>query len=73
MHHRLFRSRGGLWTPSNVILLCPEHHLDTTNERLGGTGLNCQSWESPNEVPVEVWYEDGAVFLDDEGGYRLIG
>ena len=70
MHHRLFRSHGGGWVPSNIILLCLSCHHNTTDERLAGFGLNCRSWEKPEIVPVWTWYA-GFVLLDDEGGYTV--
>jgi len=74
-HHRKFRSRGGLWTPANVLLLCRDCHAAATDEApwVAHTGLNVHTWEDPDQVPVKVWYEDAAVLLDDLGGYSLAG
>lgn len=68
-HHRLFRSHGGLWVPSNIVMLCQGCHAATTDEQLTGAGLNVRTGEVPAEVPVYIWYA-GFVLLDDDGGYR---
>lgn len=70
-HHRQFRSRGGLWIPSNLVLICRACHSDATDEApwVTGTGLNVHSFEVPQEVPVRLWYA-GMVLLDDGGGYK---
>lgn len=72
LHHRQFRSRGGVWIPSNVVLLCHLCHLGATNEApwIEGTGLNVHSWEEPTEVPVQLWHTVNPVFLDDDGGWE---
>lgn len=70
-HHRKFRSRGGLWTPANVILLCAWHHQETTDEKWPESGLNVGTWEDPTLVPVKVWYAEEMVLLDNEGGFTL--
>lgn len=72
-HHRQFRSRGGVWVPSNVLAICSGCHLDATDELpfILGTGLNVHSWEEPADVPVTVWYEDEPVLLDDAGTYSI--
>lgn len=69
-HHRQFRSRGGLWVPSNVMLICNKCHVDATNEApwIPGSGLNVHSYEEPTEVPVKLWHV-GLVMLDDEGTF----
>jgi 5-methylcytosine-specific restriction endonuclease McrA len=69
-HHRQFRSRGGLWVPSNIVLLCHDCHEGATDEApwVSGSGLNVHVWEEPTEVPVRLWYA-GRVLLDDDGGY----
>lgn len=71
-HHRKFRSRGGQWTPANVILLCNACHVSATNETIAANmgGLNVQSWQDPKSVGVALWHQDFKVLLDDEGGYR---
>lgn len=73
-HHRQFRSRGGLWTPSNVVLLCHDCHEGATDEApwVTGTGLNVHTWEDPREIPVRLWYVNGLVLLDDVGGYTVV-
>lgn len=69
-HHRQFRSRGGLWIPSNVILICSSCHLSATDEApwVQGCGLNVHSFEEPSLVPVDLWHA-GAVLLDDCGTF----
>ena len=68
-HHRQFRSRGGVWVPSNVVLICRDCHADATDEApwVTGTGLNVHSFEEPTEVPVRLWYAEGYALLDDNG------
>jgi hypothetical protein len=73
MHHRQFRSRRGLWVPSNILLLCLECHSGAGGERLWAQtrGWNVHSWEDPQDVPVKVWWSDAMIYLDNEGGYGL--
>lgn len=68
LHHRQFRSRQGLWVPSNILLLCPACHLMATDEKTS-PGVNVHSWEDPLAVPVQLWYVDAPVYLDNRGGY----
>lgn len=70
-HHRQFRSRGGVWVPSNVVLICRDCHEDATDEApwVQGSGLNVHSFEEPTEVPVRLWYADGWALLDDDGNW----
>lgn len=68
LHHRRFRSRQGGWTPANIMLLCPQHHLAATEER-AIQGVNVHSYEEPEWVPVKLWYTDSPVLLDNVGGY----
>lgn len=67
-HHRQFRSRGGLWVPSNILLLCEWDHMKATDER-AAPGVNVSQFGDPRTVPVQLWYTDEPVCLDDEGGY----
>ena len=71
MHHRKFRSRGGGWTPSNVIGLCHLCHVGATQEMdwARQAGLNVHTFEDPAKVAVQLWYTDAPVCLDDAGGY----
>jgi len=73
-HHRQFRSRGGLWVPSNILLLCSTCHNGATRERLWANlaGLNVHTWQTPAEVPVKLWWSDVEVLLDDEGGWTPV-
>jgi 5-methylcytosine-specific restriction endonuclease McrA len=72
MHHRRFRSRGGLWVPSNVILLCKRCHDGAGGELLWAQfrGYNVHTWEDTTQVPVQLWWSDRPVLLDDVGGVR---
>lgn len=72
-HHRQFRSRGGTWVPSNVILICGDCHRAATDEApwVHGSGLNVHSFEEPSEVPVRLWHS-GEVLLDDAGGFTRL-
>lgn len=74
-HHRQFRSRGGLWIASNVILLCRRHHHMVTvcpDSWAADEGLSVSQWAKPQEVAVRVWYVEGFVLLDDDGGYTKV-
>lgn len=70
-HHRQFRSRGGLWIPSNVILLCGSCHVETTAERHPSIGLNVATWEVAAAVTVTLWWWDELVYLRDDGSIGL--
>lgn len=74
LHHRQFRSRGGPWVTSNIVLLCRTCHVAATDEApwMQGAGLNVHTWEDPADVPVKLWYEDRPVLLDDLGGYTVV-
>lgn len=68
LHHRQFRSRGGGWTPANILLLCPGCHLAATEER-APAGVNVSAFSDPRKVAVKLWYTDKPVCLDNAGGY----
>lgn len=56
-HHRRNRSQGGLWTPSNGLQLCREHHAmvtDTGGRRaeFEASGWIVPSHADPARVPV---------------------
>lgn len=73
-HHRQFRSRGGDWRPSNIILLCGQcHHLVTVcqNGWAREQGLWVSQWAKPEEVSVLTWY-GGFVLLDNHGGWTKV-
>lgn len=69
-HHRRFRSRGGDWTPANILLLCGPCHHAATNEHPTATadGLNVSSSDDPTDIPVRVWHT-GLVYLNNHGEY----
>lgn len=73
MHHRKFRSRGGLWLPSNILGLCPKCHDLATNESwlAQQRGLNVSTYENSTVIPVKLWHMDEPVLLDDLGGYKV--
>lgn len=73
MHHRKYRSRGGLWTPSNVVALCPDCHRKVTVQPRwsADVGLAVSQFARAIDVPVEVWYSRNRVLLDDAGGYYV--
>ena len=69
-HHRKNRSQGGLWAPSNGLLVCAKDHEHITEHpayavKLGYTVL---SHQEPHQVPVNTVH--GYVLLDDMGGTR---
>lgn len=75
MHHRQFRSRGGVWVPSNILLLCGWCHNCATDERPWAVarGFNVKTGQEPSRVPVRLWYADEALCLiGDDGGYLLV-
>lgn len=74
-HHRLDRSLGGLWLPSNGLHACPLCHLSVTDqsgERLAlcrRNGWVLRTNEDPALVPVLLChgYTFGWYLLDDGG------
>ena len=73
MHHRKYRSQGGLWTPSNIVGLCWQCHKRATIYPAWAysLGLSLEGHADPGEVPVAVWYNEEKVLLDDYGGYLV--
>lgn len=73
MHHRLNRSQGGQWVPSNIIGLSSRCHSRVTvrPKWANEMGLHLRPWQDPLTTPVYVWY-GGLVFLDDDGNYHHI-
>lgn len=71
MHHRKFRSRGGLWLPSNILGLCPNCHNLATNESwlANNRGLNVATHQDPAVMPVKLWHRQQPVLLTDSGTY----
>ncbi len=76
MHHRMNRSQGGLWLPSNVPRLCGTGttycHGWVTHERdlAKDAGLAILTGEHPASVPVwlrTAQFGPGWWTLDDEG------
>lgn len=72
MHHRKFRSRGGLWHPSNILLLCQGCHSLATDELHPSVGVNVASHQTPEAIAVKLWHVEAAVHLDDRGGFHVI-
>ncbi|ATN94025.1 HNH endonuclease [Mycobacterium phage Kumao] len=74
-HHRLKRSQGGLWTPSNIVLVCGhgtagchgwiEHNANDADS----AGYHVRPWEKPEEKPVRTCIA-GWALLDDDGSYH---
>jgi hypothetical protein len=75
-HHRLNRSQGGTWHPSNGLHLCLHCHLlmDGSDDELFDKGWRIKAWDQRpyNEIPVLHW-QWGMVRLNDEGAYLLEG
>lgn len=73
VHHRKKRSQGGLWEPSNCVLLCGtgvqgchgwvEHNPSTAHAQ----GFHVRPWEQPGEVPL-YWRLSQWVLLTNDGG-----
>lgn len=72
-HHRLNRSQGGTWHPSNGYHLCLECHLlmDGGEDYLFEMGWRIKGHDKRpySEVPVMHW-QWGLVTLDDLGDYH---
>lgn len=73
-HHRQYRSRGGEWTPSNIVLICrPDHNrVDADQQWAIQSGMAVHSWDHPELAPVCVWYCKTPVLLRDDGCYLPI-
>lgn len=73
-HHRLNRSQGGTWHPSNGLHLCLADHLlmDGANAELFDSGWRIKPWDKRlySEIPVLHW-QWGWVLLTDDGDYHL--
>lgn len=74
--HRVKRSHGGAWTPSNIAVLCGDGtsgchgRAERYDAQMVAGGWALPSTEDPLAVPVHH-YTWGRVWLDDEGGYLL--
>jgi len=67
-HHRMNRSQGGSWNPSNLLHLCASHHLHVTTHPQAAReqGWAVASHQDPARTPV--WLAGrGLVFLTDDG------
>lgn len=67
-HHRMNRSQGGSWKPSNLLHLCASHHLHITTHPQAAReqGWAVASHQDPASTPV--WLAGrGFVFLTDDG------
>ena len=77
MHHRLFRSQGGLHTPSNLLHLCGwGNHTGCHGTAHSGAlavllGLTVESGDDPRVTPVEHALF-GRVLLTDEGTWEPV-
>lgn len=78
MHHRLNRSQGGTWAPSNLLHLCGSgttgcHGFITCNPAAAGhSGAALQSHQDPATTPVQLITWLGGVrpyLLGDDGTY----
>lgn len=73
-HHRLNRSGGGTWHPSNGLHLCVGCHklMDGSEDVLFERGWRIKSWDKRpySEIPVLHW-QWGWVTLDDNGDLHL--
>lgn len=78
LHHRIKRShlpRARLWLPSNCVMLCGhgtagchgwvEHNPNAAEAE----GFHVRPWNTPSDVPVQLWYTDSPVCLDNHGGF----
>ncbi|GHG97426.1 HNH endonuclease [Amycolatopsis roodepoortensis] len=72
-HHRLNRSQGGTWHPSNGLHLCLACHLemDQADEVLFANGWRISGKDSRpyTEIPVTHWLY-GRMLLDDLGDFQ---
>lgn len=73
-HHRLNRSQGGTWHPSNGLHLCLGCHkmMDGSEPVLFERGWRIKSYDKRpySEIPVLHW-NWGWITLDDLGDYHL--
>lgn len=72
IHHRLNRSQGGKWSPSNCVGLCRWcHQWVTEHPKLAAAeGLHLRRHERPDETAVRLWYGRGLVILHDDGTWN---
>lgn len=72
-HHRLNRSQGGTWHPSNGLHLCLTCHLemDGSDEELFANGWRIHSSDKRpyTKIPVKHWLH-GLMLLDDRGDFH---
>lgn len=71
-HHRQSRAVGGRWVASNGLHLCHSCHQWITAHPAVSyrKGWMVRSTDEPQEVPVVLSGPPGAVYLDDDGGFR---
>jgi hypothetical protein len=68
VHHRMNRSQGGSWKPSNLLHLCAAHHSHVTTHPQAAReqGWAVASHQDPANTPV--WLAGrGFAFLADDG------
>lgn len=73
-HHRVNRSQGGTWCPSNGLHACSACHGWITDHpgTAGGLGLHVLPGVDPATVPVRAPLYGGAlVFYDPDGCLRF--
>lgn len=72
-HHRRNRSQGGLWAPSNIIVLCGSGtqkchgHVTANPAEARSEGWSLQAGDDPLLVPIMHHALGMLVLLDDEG------
>lgn len=73
-HHRKYRSRGGLWTPANIVLICHHDHarVDADQRWAVQSGMAVHSWDQPELAPIDVWYCKTKVLFRNDGCYLPI-
>lgn len=75
LHHRIKRSQGGPWLPSNCVMLCGhgtagchgwvEHNPDDANAE----GFHVRPWQP---LSTAVLYRGYWCLLDDSGGFTRV-
>lgn len=75
--HRIRRSQGGLWLPSNGLAACRSCHLVITNTRGHRDAYVANGWvlnstQRPLEARVLTIHSLDPVLLDDNGGWTPV-
>ena len=68
VHHRMNRSQGGSWNPSNLLHLCASHHSHVTTHPQAAREQGWAVASHQDPARTHVWLSGrGFVFLTDDG------